>query len=295
MQIVPFAGWSRNARLVHDGLEMIVTLEVGPRVLFWGKAGGDNMLVVHEADAGTLGGHKFKSYGGHRLWIAPEIALRTFQPDNDAVLASMDDETAVFTSPPDKFFMQKEMRITPISSGFSVLHRVYNHSPYDAEMALWTPTQCAGGEVIFPLPEFAPHHEVVLPALPLVHWTYTKMSDPRWTWGDHVVRLAFDPAQGPQKVGALVKEGVAVCSNLGQVFLKRFGYDPSKTYPDYNCNFEMFTNQSILEIESLGPVVAVESQGFADHEERWYLFDGVPPLGDQDCANWLRNLARTYK
>ena len=34
---------------------------------------------------GKKGGSEYRSYGGHRLWIAPEDEERTTQPDNDPV------------------------------------------------------------------------------------------------------------------------------------------------------------------------------------------------------------------
>ena len=34
-------------------------------------------------------------------------------------------------------------------------------------------------------------------------------------------------------------------------------FDAAATYPDLGCNFETFTNEEILEIESLGPLVTL--------------------------------------
>jgi len=296
MEIVPFAGWKRNARLVCNDVEMIVTLEVGPRVISYGPVGGPNLFVVDEAAAGRTGDPHFQGYGGHRLWIAPEEEKRTLRPDNDPVELSEEDGFYVFTSPKDEYHTQKEILIRPEPENdrFVLLHRIYNHSPYHLDLAAWTPTQCSGGEVIFPQAPFASHAEDLLPARPLVMWSYTKLGDPRWTWGDQVVRLRHDPNMSSQKIGSLVKQGYAACVNQGYVYLKRFDYDPDASYPDYDSNFETFTRQDMLEIETLGPMEIVAPGDFIEHQETWYLVPNqVAPSGDAECAAWLENLAST--
>ena len=295
MEIVPFAGWAQNARIVCNNVEMIVTLEVGPRIIRFGFVDGPNIMVVHDAEAGLTGGDEFRGYGGHRLWIAPEETIRTTQPDNDPVDYQVVDGVHVFASKADRFNTQKEMRIrTDEATGaFHIEHRIYNHTPYELELAPWAPTQCAGGEVIFPQPAFRPHSEVVLPARPLVMWTYTDMSDSRWTWGKHVVRFRHDANKGPNKIGALVDQGYAACVFQGNTFLKRFGLDTNATYPDFECNFETFSRQDMLEIESLGPMQFVPAGGYCTHDERWYLVDSDAPTEDAACGAWLADLAAT--
>jgi hypothetical protein len=195
---------------------MIVTLEVGPRVIFFGFKGGPNMFAVHASDAGTSGSDEFVGYGGHRLWIAPEEHLRTLRPDNGPVEYTMDGEVHVFTSASDEFHIQKQIRIKsePNKNRFVLTHRIYNHGAYPVELAAWTPTQCAGGVILFPQAPFQSHAENLLPTRPLVMWAYTKLQDPRWTWGDQVVRLRHDANLGSQKIGTLIQQGMPRASIL---------------------------------------------------------------------------------
>ncbi|CAN5420668.1 hypothetical protein BH11ARM1_BH11ARM1_04210 [soil metagenome] len=296
MQIVPFAGWQKNAKLVCNDVEMIVTLEVGPRIISYGPKGGKNMLAVHEATAGMSGQAEFHSYGGHRLWIAPEMHPRTFQPDNSPVEASEQDDWAVFTTATDAYHIQKEFRIKaePEKDRFVVSHRLYNHGAYPVELAPWTPTQFAtGGECLFPQAPFIPHSEKVLPARPLVLWHYTDMSDSRWTWGKKVVRLKWED-KGPTKVGTFVDQGYAAYVLDGNTYLRRFAAIEGANYPDGGCNFETFSRQDMLEVETLSPMQIVESGAFAEHTEVWYLIPNqIPPDNDDACADWLADLVAT--
>lgn len=296
MDLVPFGGWQRNAHIVCNDIEMIVTLEVGPRVIFLGFRGGPNMFAVHEADAGQTSGEEFRSYGGHRLWIAPEEHLRTLRPDNEPVEYTQDAEFHVFTAPSDEYHMQKQIRIKadPMRHRFVLVHRIYNHGAYPIELAAWTPTQCAGGVVLFPQAPFQAHAERLLPTRPLILWGYTKLQDPRWTWGDRVVRLRHDSNLGPQKIGSLIEQGYAACVNFGNVFLKRFPYVAGAIYPDFNSNFEAFTRQDMLEIETLGPTVTVACGECVEHHETWYLIPNQTiPKADEACGTWLADLAAT--
>jgi len=70
----------------------------------------------------------------------------------------------------------------------------------------------------------------------------------------------------------LNKQGWAAYVLNGEVFLKRYGYDPSATYPDYGCNTETFTNADMLEMETLGPLSKIPAGGSVEHVEHWFLF-----------------------
>lgn len=294
MEIIPFSGWERNARLVCNNTEMLVTLDIGPRIISYGPVGGPNLFLVDPTTAGMTGGEEMQTYGGHRLWIAPEHPARTFQPDNVPVEMTEEDGWFVFTAPKDINNTQKEMRIKPEPEldRFIVEHRIYNHSPYHLDMAAWAPTQCSGGEIVWPQAEYVPHSERVLPARPITLWNYTKMGDPRWSWGERVVRLKHDANMGPQKAGALIQQGYAVCVNEGYAFLKRFDFDEYADYPDYGVNFEAFTREDMLEIETLGGMEIVPPGDFTEHREVWYLVPNqVVPADEDACADWLADLA----
>lgn len=295
MEIIPYGGWKHAARLVCGDTELVVTLDVGPRIIRYGVIGGPNEFFEISSELGATGGTDYRFYGGHRLWIGPEDERRTLQPDNDPVEHRQEGDTHVFRAPPDRNGMQKELRITAdVAAGrFVIDHVIENQGAFAVEFTPWALSVMAGGgECIFPHAPFFPHPERVLPARPLVLWPYTDMSDPRWTFGKRVVRLRQVAGEGPQKVGMLVSQGVAAYANHGNVFLKRFPFVEGATYPDMGCNFETFTNQDMLEVESLGPLQRVEPGGRALHREAWYLLKGeVPPADDHACAAWLEATA----
>lgn len=293
MEIVSYGGWNRCARIVAGNSEVIVTLEVGPRIIRYGLIDGPNELVEYAKDMGSTGGGEYKSYGGHRLWIAPEEDPKTMHPDNNPVEYLEEDGWHIFTAPTEKWFVQKEIRIKAEGEALRLEHRIYNRGVYDTELAPWALTVMAlGGVCLFPQAEFMPHNEKVLPARPIALWHYTDMSDSRWTWGKRIIRLAQNVDKGPQKIGAFIDQGWAAYANHGNIFFKRFAAESDYIYPDYGCNFETFTRQDMLEVETLGPLETIPPNDFASHFETWYLIASQEvPDDDHACGELFDKLA----
>jgi hypothetical protein len=59
------------------------------------------------------------------------------------------------------------------------------------------------------------------------------------------------------------------------LFVKQFSYAEGRRYPDNGCNFETFTNQEFLEVESLGPLQRIAPGKSVEHVEQWWLLKDV--------------------
>lgn len=277
--IVPYGGWKRCLRISNGLMELVVTLDVGPRIIRCGFKGDRNHFVEYPEQIGRTGDDQYHSYGGHRLWIAPEERPRTYYPDNLPVEWNRDGHTFHFRPPPEATGFQKEVRIRidakkPVAH---IQHRIINLSPQPQTISAWAlSVMAAGGTAIFPHEPFRPHSEQLLPARPLVLWSYTDMSDPRWKWGKALIALAQDVgSDSPQKIGAFNTPGWAAYINAGQLFLKRFHADARQSYPDFGCNCELFTNKKMLELESLSPLKTLSQGESILHEEDWLLKETV--------------------
>ena len=58
-------------------------------------------------------------------------------------------------------------------------------------------------------------------------------------------------------------------------------YRRDQTYADRGCNFELYTDANILEVETLGPLATLAPGEKTEHTEIWSLFSGVGPIGDE--------------
>jgi hypothetical protein len=194
-----------------------------------------------------------------------------------------------FTPAPDtEYGIQREFDVSlaPTSSQVTVVHRVTNVGEKPTSLAPWVLTVLApGGVEIIPLPPHHPHPgdpknarspADFAPNETMILWPFFDFKDPRWTFGSKYITLKQDAKMGPTKIGLAHQMGWIGYLNGNTLFVKRFDYQEGKHYPDRGCNFETFTNQDMLEMESLGPVVELAPGAKVEHTERWELFSNVP-------------------
>jgi hypothetical protein len=277
---VGFKGWPNCYRIANDEMELIVTTDIGPRIIRLGFTGEANEFAEFPDMVGQTGGDTWRIYGGHRLWHAPEHPVRTYQPDNSPVQFEELDGFVRVSTPADATGIAKSIEIA-LDEGKNhvrLTHRLHNASQWAIETAPWAISVMAtGGVCILPLPPRGTHPAGLLPSNTLTLWPYTNMSDPRWVWGREYIMLRQDPnLTDSQKIGMMNSSGWAGYARGGHLFVKTFDYQPTATYPDMGCNFETYTNAKMLEVETMAPLAPVQPGENATHVENWYLFRGVP-------------------
>ncbi|MBM4430018.1 MAG: hypothetical protein FJ026_06660 [Chloroflexi bacterium] len=284
MEKVSYHGWADCYRLTNGLVDLIVTGDVGPRIIRFGFVGEENEFKEYEAMLGQTGGQEWRIYGGHRLWYAPEHSRRTYYPDNFPVCCEEHPGfLRVIQAPETGTGIQKEMdlRLSLGQAHVQVTHRLRNTGWHPLDLAPWALSVLApGGTAIVPLPPRGPHPQFLQPASTIALWPYTDLSDPRWTWGRQYVLLRQDKqADTPQKAGFLVPDGWAAYVRAGHLFLLRFEHLPDATYPDLGSSLETWTDADMLELETLGPLVRLEPGAVVEHIEHWHLFrDVATPL-----------------
>ena len=86
-----------NCLSVSNGMiEAVVTIDVGPRIIYFGFIGGENVLYndlnrEYRRAEPILQEHygenaQYFAYGGHRLWTSPERMPESYYPDNKPVV-----------------------------------------------------------------------------------------------------------------------------------------------------------------------------------------------------------------
>lgn len=266
-------------RLSNGEIEIIVTTGVGPRVIFYGFAGGENVLGEHfDAKVETALG-EFKPYGGHRLWIAPENMPDSYAPDNSTVEYEFDEaknSIRLIQAIEPATNTQKEITVTlnARGGGVTVRHKIINRGENEIEIAAWALTILrGGGEAFIPNEPFAPYSgETLLPVRNLTAWSYTDFSDSRWRFDKEFIRLKVDAEKSePQKIGVLNKQGWAMYRIGTLQFTKRFEFRENAVYPDMNSNTELYTAGDFVEVETLSPLKTVAPNESIEHVERWEL------------------------
>jgi hypothetical protein len=286
---IDYKGWRNCYRVSNGEVELIVTGDVGPRVIRYGFVGGQNLFKEFPEQMGKTGEATFQLRGGDRVWKAPEDPIATWAPDNSPVEISITPSGLVARAPVEPATsLQKEIEISlaPSGSQVTVSHRITNHSLFPLEFSPWILTMMAqGGIAITGFPPRGKHPINLEATNPLVMWAYTDLSDKRLTFTRKYMLLRQDPANAnAQKVGLFNTDTWAAYLLNGEMFIKRTQADPAKTYPDFGCSFETFTNNDFLEIETLGPLTKVAPGKTAEQVEHWALYRNIalPKITDED-------------
>lgn len=289
MEVIEYRGWKNNLRLSNGDAELVVTLDVGPRVISYRLPGGFNVLKNYDSMMGGTGEAEWQIRGGHRFWLAPEDLTRTYFADNRPVKwEKIGENAARFTPPPEtEYGVQKVMELKLGTKGtrVEVTLRVTNTGTTPTELAPWGPTVMApGGVEIIPLPpkknhplhpknakspaDFAPNQELIL-------WPYFDFADTRWMFGAKYAFLRQDVNKGPTKIGLAHREGWVAYLNSGVLFVKRFDYREGAVYPDRGTRYQTFSNEDMLEMETVGELVTLQPGKSAELVESWELYGNV--------------------
>jgi hypothetical protein len=294
-EICEYGGWSRNLKFSNETAEVIVSLEVGPRIISYRLIDHDNILKNYDEQIGQAGEDAWMIRGGHRLWIAPEDEKVTYHWDNEPVESREElDGTVTFLSTqtePLKIRKELAVRLADQGSRVEVNHTAVNEGDEPICIATWGLTVMApGGLEILPQPPMGSHPEDLLPNRTLVLWPYTDLTDERLHLGRTFITLRQDENGGPIKFGLAHRMGWAAYLLADCLFLKSFDFIEGETYPDFGCNFETFTNSSMLEIETLSPLRNLLPGQSVTHRETWHLFELENELvinTEEQLAEWI--------
>lgn len=283
---VNFEGWPNCIKLSNGRIELIVTTDVGPRIISFGYVGGQNVFYVAPTDKGKTGGKDWHLYGGHRLWHAPEAIPRSYAPDNSSVKHTWDGKTLKLVQdiePTTSLIKELEITLSAENNEVEVLHRLINKSSWSLELSAWSISACAsGGRAIVPQEPYTPPEDNLLPSRPLVLWPYTKMTDHRYIWGDRFIQAKQDKnIISETKIGVLNKQEWSAFYLNKLLFIKTFEYDPDALYPDFGSNNEIYINGDFLEVETLGPLTKIAPEEALEHTEYW-LLERVKDLSEDE-------------
>ncbi len=128
-----------------------------------------------------------------------------------------------------------------------------------------------GGTAVLPQTTTPLDPEGLLPNRQLVLWPYSGTSDPRFKLGDSSIGIETQPIAQPFKLGYLNRAGWMEYHTQGVVFRKEFRPEPDQSHVDMGCNAEVYTNDKIIELETLGPLVTLQPGQTVEHFERWLV------------------------
>lgn len=269
-------GWPNCWRVSNGTVELVVTQDIGPRVMRYAFVGGQNLFKEFTEQLGQGGESNWCIRGGHRLWKGPEDRHATYALDNAAINIQTTANTITATQPVEpETGLQKQIQLQLAETGTEVIvkHTIWNRGLLPVEIAAWTPTVMAqSGLGVTGFPPRGTHPEDLEPTNPLIMWAFTDLTDPRWKFTKKYLTLQQDPAShSPQKLGHWNQHTFGAYFLNGDVFLKEYFPANGMRHPEFGASFEIFTNQDFLELETMGPFTKLAKDEALTHVEYWSL------------------------
>ena len=227
----------------------------------------------------------FHLRGGHRLWHAPEGMPRSYIPDDGPLqISDLPNGVRLESKTEAASGIRKRIQIQLASDQprAVITHTLFNDGLWPVELAPWAITMFRlGGTVILPMPVGNTDPAGLLPNRHISLWPYARINDPRLKLGDDFILLKADALLPPFKIGAFTPHGWLAYWMDGVLFRKTFEVHPDLPYPDHNCNAEIYCNDQIVELESLGPLKTIHPGQSVSHVETWEVFDGMDALPEE--------------
>ncbi len=268
-------------KISNNCIQLLVTIDFGPRIISFSRIGMENILY-QDKEMKPLGDYQdvydgdiMKIYGGHRLWVSPEVMPNCYYPDNSPVTYNETENGIEFIAPIEKNNNIRKVITICISKdlpSISINHTIENHNPWHIQFAPWAVTMTDAGAVsVIPMPD---RQTGYLPNRSFSFWDYSAMNDSRVKFLKDFVVLKQDKAiSQPYKIGYNNEKGWAAVFNKGQVFFKFFEPEINGFYPDNGCCYESYISDTFLEVETLGEIVEVAPGEFVSHVEEWELYE----------------------
>lgn len=250
-----------------------VTDAYGPRVVGLRRHDGPQVLADLPPDVSIEGPQgTFRFHGGHRLWSAPEVPRLSYAPDDHHCEVAVDDETVTISGPVDVAGFAKSISVRSHGDRLMVDHRLRWEGDGTVRTAPWAITLLPlGGVAVVPVGGFDRHDDIRADRS-VVLWPYTELTDPRLSWRQATVtiearggpRLKVGTGPAPRRLGYL---------RDGLLFTKTVAPAGDGDRPDLGAVGQVFTNEVICELETLGPLVELAPGDDIAHQETWQVVE----------------------
>ncbi|KAN0007039.1 hypothetical protein ACTFIU_005233 [Dictyostelium citrinum] len=326
---IEFQGFKNCFKIKWNHFKLIITQDVGPRVLSLSYDDGQSIFGMKSHNLSTLstpsniggeGNHSTKNdqwnlFGGHRLWHAPECSGRTYYPDNQPIqIEIVNDGTMVVMRQATEHLtgikktISLEIKGVGRLSYIQVTHYLENKSIWPIQCAPWAiSVMTKDTKAIIPLSNDSVNG--LVPKTSISLWNYTKLQDSRITLGNKYIMVQQQDKTleniGSNKIGSRVNSGWSASITNSTLFVKIIDTDTKDLHVDLGANVEVYTDNDILELETVGKLLTLEptpplspqidvsspsrittSTPFVQVlTEKWYLFEinDIPiPQNDND-------------
>lgn len=296
-ELEDFKRYGRAIKIHNDYLEIIVTLDIGPRIMHFSVLDGRNILEDNVTISEKLpDGREWKIYGGHRVWHSPEAFPRSYMSDGFPLESynKTDDGIAMYQETEPWSQVKKSIHVKLLNDRVKVLNSLENKNAWPIEMGVWSLTVGSiGGMEVCPIVQ---RNTGLLPNASYIGWPYSRLNDERVYWGQRYITVDNNPKNNAAfKFGYPNEYGWAAYFNHNMCFIKKYSHDMEGNYPDRGCSWETYSSFWGIELESLSPLKIVNPGTSIEHEDEWLIFDNIekPSKNEDSIEKSLSKISET--
>lgn len=272
-----FKHYGKCLKITNSIVEVIITVEYGPRVVKYGYVNGRNQFAEDINNKISTSHGDYYIIGGHRFWHLPENKDRTYIPDNKKVeYESIFNGVRLIQEIEKWTQVQKIIEITfETSSKVNILHKIVSLNAFDINISASGITAMSkGGIEIIPLEE---RKIGTIPNKSFVFWPYSNIKDSRVYFGDRYVAMKVcENVFENFKIGFNTNLSYAMYYNENELFVKQFKRDKNNSnYPHMGCSYESFIGSNYIEMQTNSPIYTISTNQCVEHLEIWDLHKDV--------------------
>ena len=272
-QIIEYKNFGKCVQFEENGMIVMVTIDVGPRIIYFGNK-KNNILKEDLERKVQVYNDAYKDnwylYGGHRLWKSPEN-ICTYVADNKPVSYRLNEYGGRFISNIDpKFDYILDIGIK--KNNVYIENTIVSKSKNIESIAAWALTVMdIGGELTVNLNK---KMDDLNPQQNLVIWPYTDIYDERIKISKEKLIIQQKSGLEPLKLGLFLNTPEAEYSLKGIRFKCKFKEENTTgKYGDFMSNMEIYTSGDILEIEGLSSMRDLKCGESVTLYEEWSLIN----------------------
>jgi hypothetical protein len=266
--------------LTTSSLKLVLTLDLGPRIAFFGRPEGPNLLYWQNDDKGY---GDWKLLGGHRVWVTRPLADESedaYAPDNDPCeLETLPDGIRAVGKIDPRLKIQRGIEVRAVDEKrVEIKSFLTNHGMMLFSGGMWTPTcldPAGGKEFGVLLGDRSQSWDIIRMVIPRSFAGHTgRVNDPQIEMNEEFMVVRPNGTENKRMLYA-PSGGIAMtwpAENL--TFMKHSRYNPVGSYP-LGCNLAFYTSPGnfMVELECCGLEQTVLPGSTIELAETWTLAD----------------------
>lgn len=271
---ITYKEYGKCLRVVNSVVEIIVTIEYGPRIIKYGYVDGKNHFAENIEKRVMTPYGDYYVMGGHRF--CDEFCI----PDNKKIDYEITPNGVKLIQNAEKWTqVQKSIEIVfeGNSSRVKIIHRQTSLNAFNVDFYVCGITSMRkGGLAIIPLEKVTSSSS---PNKSFIFWPNCNLKDPRIYFGEKFVIMKVNEDKEEEfKIGFNTDLNYALYYNENEMFVKYVARDiENKNYPNRGSVYETLISKDFLEIQTNSPIYNVGTNEIVEHIEVWELHKGIEP------------------